>query len=205
MTKAISLLGMGVFATLMACGSDQTDRGAAAVKGGTEPLTGAIWTTVEDGSVVNENHYDDCRMVYLNGGPRGGSKKGLPAGDYVFLVTDPAGKEVLSSDAKAERMVRVGSDGRFETYLGATHDTGTDLDADAMTVQLWPFDATPNPGGVYKAWLFRAEDYAEGADLNKLRHKTDNFKCDRPGAPPPPRDDAGPPPPCEGEDCADEL
>ncbi len=33
------------------------------------PVTGAIFTTLEDGTRVNANHYADERDVYLDGGP----------------------------------------------------------------------------------------------------------------------------------------
>ena len=226
MKKAISLLGFGVFTALAACGSEKTDRGAASVHDDKGPVNGAIFTTTKDGSKVNENHFADCRDVYLSGGPKGGGPKALDEGDYYFMVTDPAGKVLLSSDGIGERKVHVGAGGEIDAYKGATHGTGIDVDDGSVTVQLWPFDETPNPGGVYKAWLTPVGNYHAGMDVFGFAHnrsKTDNFKCERvsppPDAGPPPSDagpppsdagpppsDAGPPPPpCEGEDCVDEI
>ena len=65
------------------------------------PLSGAIFTTIFDGTEVNYNIYADKRAVYLDGGPGKGaptSAAGLPIGDYYFQVTDPSGKVLLSTD-----------------------------------------------------------------------------------------------------------
>jgi len=178
-----------------------------AVGNAAPPLSGAIFTTTEDGTVVNENvHYDTKPEVYLDGGPGPNAPAraaGLPEGDYFFQVTDPSGKDLLSSDNVSCRMVHVSADGvitqRLSSYLtdaGDTitatnyawsnkdkkwiavdcfdpdgngvddyHRTGQDADhwADkgAITVQLFPFDDTPNNGGVYKAWMTPIEDYLE--------------------------------------------
>src|SRR3982750_4645650 len=69
-------------------------------------LSGAIWTTNFDASVVNGNIYDSAgsdiqankMTVYLNGGPRKIGAAGLnPNSDYYVRVTDPSGKNVLGS------------------------------------------------------------------------------------------------------------
>ena len=63
--------------------------------------SGAIFTTVEDGSEVNFNHYPSKEAVYLDGGPGPGAPQhaaGLDDGRYVFQVTDPSGKTLLSTD-----------------------------------------------------------------------------------------------------------
>ncbi len=166
---------------------------------------GAIHTTTKDGSVVNENvRYADCRDVYLTGGPRGGGPA-LPEGDYYFMVTSPSGgppSVLLSSDAIAQRKVHVGANGEIDAYLGETHTTGTDVNDGSVTVQLWPFAKTPNPGGEYKAWLTPVEQYNTAIGTHGFVHrwsKTDNFKCDiKDETPPPP-----PPPeePCDNEEC----
>ena len=65
------------------------------------PLSGAIFTTVSDGTVVNGNtKYESKCEVYLDGGPGPNAPAGaagLPAGDYYFQVTDPSGKKLLST------------------------------------------------------------------------------------------------------------
>src|SRR5512132_4095786 len=63
------------------------------------PVTGAIFTTIIDGTAVNHNIYDRKEDVYLNGGPQPNApctEAGLPDGDYYFQVTDPSGKVLLS-------------------------------------------------------------------------------------------------------------
>src|SRR5262245_38268059 len=69
---------------------------------GAGPLSGAICTTVVDGTEVNANIYPSKEAVYLDGGPGVGAPQGaagLPNGTYVFQVTDPSGKTLLSTDA----------------------------------------------------------------------------------------------------------
>src|SRR6186997_2178342 len=63
--------------------------------------SGAIFTTLEDGSEVNFNQYPSKEAVYLDGGPGPGAPQGaagLDDGRYVFQVTDPSGKTLLSTD-----------------------------------------------------------------------------------------------------------
>jgi hypothetical protein len=151
---------------------------------GAPPLPGAIFTTTVDGSIVNENvHYEAKEDVYLDGGPGPNAPStaaGLPAGDYFFQVTDPSGKDLLSTDHISCRMIRVNEFGVIEFVYAGTdyyysnpdkawfpqvcqHEQGIDIDHSelgAITVQLYPYDDTPNPGGVYKAWVTPVDDYA---------------------------------------------
>src|SRR5262245_46256803 len=63
--------------------------------------SGAIFTTLADGSEVNYNIYAAKEDVYLDGGPGPGAPQtaaGLDDGRYVFQVTDPSGKTLLSTD-----------------------------------------------------------------------------------------------------------
>ncbi len=141
-------------------------------------LSGAIFTTTADGSVVNENtHYEAKTDVYLDGGPgpnAPASAAGLPEGDYYYQVTDPSGQDLLSSDHISCRKVHVNGDGVIDgvysgtnyskvqgTWTGSTctHASGTDVDHGGKTVQLYPYDDTPNPGGVYKVWLTPTSAY----------------------------------------------
>lgn len=175
-----------------------------------EQLHGAIFTTTPDGGVVNANvQYQDKREVYLDGGPPGHAPitaAGLPSGLYVFQITDPPGKVLLSSDPAKCRVVRIDggiikelvkpSDlpseyGTLTDYYGSGnpgtachvldgpdgvagasghHDTNIDVDhgADgAIVVQMMPFLDTPNPGGVYKAWITPLQQYvAKGGTLD---------------------------------------
>lgn len=174
--------------------------------------SGAIFTTLEDGSSVNANIYDAKEDVYLDGGPGPNAPQtaaGLDDGNYYFQVTDPSGKTLLSTDPVLCREVRV-EDGIIVEYVSAgrnytvrnrvvdcnedgksngLHDTGTDADHGAVTVQLMPYDDTPNRGGVYKAWMTPTEDFdGDNTSVDNpcgsgcfhgfvpAHSKTDNFK-----------------------------
>jgi hypothetical protein len=162
---------------------------SAAIVGAHAP-SGAIFTTLADGSEVNVNQYSSKEDVYLNGGPGIGAPAtaaALDDGTYYFQVTDPSGKTLLSTDNIECRRFRV-TDGliTYEPGPGCTtpHLTGTDSanDHGGDTIQLMPYADTPNRGGVYKVWVTFTEDYGcttEGGCKHGFlpRHsKTDNFK-----------------------------
>ena len=129
--------------------------------------SGAIFTTTVDGSEVNANQYPSKEAVYLDGGPGIGAPQtaaGLDDGTYVFQVTDPSGKTLLSTDPAQCRQFTV-KDGIITSVApsgACAHNTGVDQDHGAVTVQLMPYDDTPNPGGVYKVWVTFVEDYLLG-------------------------------------------
>jgi hypothetical protein len=153
------------------------------------PLPGAIFTTLHDGSAVNKNIYQKKEDVYLDGGPGPNAPAGaagLPEGDYYFQVTDPSGKDLLSTDHISCRMIHVNAAGVISFVYSGTnyewsnkdkawlpiynfkHNEGIDLDhfeEGAITVQLMPYDDTPNPGGVYKVWITPVADYAGDPDF----------------------------------------
>src|SRR6266487_4529168 len=85
--------------------------------------SGAIFTTVADGSEVNFNIYPSKDAVYLDGGPGPGAPQGA---------------------------------------------AGLDVDHGALTVQLMPYNDTPNPGGEYKVWVTMVSDYACFPDLSQV-------------------------------------
>ena len=126
------------------------------------PLPGAIFTTLADGTRVNQNIYQAKCDVYLDGGPgptAPATAAGLPDGDYFFQVTDPSGKTLLSTDAVENRQFAV-SGGVISGLSGlGNHVTGVDSDHCAVTVQLCPFLDTPNRGGVYKVWVTPVGDF----------------------------------------------
>lgn len=161
--------------------------------------SGAIFTTLEDGSEVNFNIYGAKEDVYLDGGPGPGAPQnaaGLDDGEYVFQVTDPSGFSLLSTDLPRCRRFNVAGGviaGYVVTAGCVNHLTGTDADHNAVTVQLMPYLDTPNNGNEYKVWVTRTEDFAcdilvntEVVDCGATganRHgfvpshsKTDNFK-----------------------------
>lgn len=147
-------------------------------------LSGAIFTTNQLGVPVNMNIYTNKNQVYLDGGPGPDAPAGaaaLPAGDYYFQVTDPAGKVLLSTDAVTRRRFTVSQDGVI--VLASDHKTSPDADYgeqyNAVVVQLMPFDNTPNNGGVYKVWVTPVDCYSVGAGnfgFVPRFSKTDNFK-----------------------------
>jgi hypothetical protein len=129
--------------------------------------SGAIFTTVADGSEVNFNIYPSKDAVYLDGGPGPGAPQtaaGLDDGTYVFQVTEPSGRTLLSTDPAQCRQFIVS--GGIITSVAPSgecaHQTGLDVDHGAVTVQLMPYDDTPNPGGVYKAWIVEVGDFLAG-------------------------------------------
>lgn len=158
--------------------------------------SGAIFTTVSDGSEVNFNIYPSKDAVYLDGGPGPGAPQtaaGLDDGVYVFQVTDPSGKTLLSEDPVQCRQFTVSGGIITSTDpspANCAHVTGSDVDHGATTVQLMPYSDTPNPGGEYKVWATKVGDYACFPDLSQVdctvkgsKHgfvpadsKTDNFK-----------------------------
>jgi len=158
--------------------------------------SGAIFTTLADGSEVNYNIYAAKEDVYLDGGPGPGAPQtaaGLDDGRYVFQVTDPSGKTLLSTDPVLCRQIDV-KNGIITGVVvtGCQHVTGLDIDHGATTVQLMPYLDTPNPGGEYKVWVTMLDDYLCATDLSIIdcpkkvggskhgfvpRHtKTDNYK-----------------------------
>lgn len=151
-------------------------------------LSGAIFTSDKDGNIVNQNLYTLKTDVYLNGGPKPGHcdnlSAGLPAGDYYFQVTDPSGNTLLSTDDITCRRFHVDGSGKISAYISGggsctDHDTGGPTDCKGITVQLYPFDTTPNPGGVYKVWVTPVNQYNPDAGFFgfiEAWSKTDVFK-----------------------------
>lgn len=145
-------------------------------------LPGAIFTTNSTGSGVNLNIYPSKDAVYLNGGPPGGAPvtaAALPDGTYVFQVTDPPGKTLLSQDAaKCRQFVIAGSIMTAVVVTGCEHKTGTDIDeVGAITVQLMPYADTPNNGGEYKAWATPVGDYLNGCAALGVPNGLDVVDC----------------------------
>jgi len=112
---------------------------------------------------------------------------------YVFQVTDPSGKTLLSTDPVECRQFTITTGIITSTAPSSCpHSTGTDVDHGALTIQLFPFNDTPNPGGEYKVWVTLLANYVCANDLSKVDcgpkkqgsahgfiprySKTDNFK-----------------------------
>jgi hypothetical protein len=164
-------------------------------------VTGAIFTTLADGSAVNANHFDSKCAVHLDGGPGPNAPAraaGLPDGDYYFQVTDPSGRHLLNTDPVSNRKFRV-TGGVITAYIGTggpAHPTGVDLDHGAVTIALanatcpTDFLDSTNNGGAYKVWATPVADFVGDPTLvdntcgNGCFHgfvpsksKTDNFKA----------------------------
>lgn len=170
------------------CTSDFPDESTIASR-----LDGAIFTTLVDGTRVNENHYELKTDVYLDGGPGENAPSGaaaLPAGDYYFQVTSPSGRVLLSTDDIECREFTVDDEGLISAVGNGAcaHATGTDSDHGGLTVQLFPYDDTPNNGGVYKVWITPTDDYSPGDGQHGFIprfSKTDVFKVDEEEVEPP--------------------
>ncbi|HJW01141.1 MAG TPA: hypothetical protein VJ617_18795 [Arthrobacter sp.] len=150
-------------------------------------LSGAIFTTDASGNPVNLNIYDAKEDVYLNGGPginAPDDAAGLPAGTYSYQVTDPSGKTLLSTDPVSCRQFTVDASGVITSVApsgGCAHVTGTSTEDNGLTVQLFPYNDTPNNGGVYKVWVSPTSLLDCNAPGNKncfvpRYSKVDNFK-----------------------------
>jgi hypothetical protein len=103
------------------------------------------------------------------------------------MVTDPSGKTLLSTDDISCRQFVVLNGIIADTTGPCPHVEGLDIDHGATTVQLMPYNDTPNPGGEYKVWVTNVNDY--DCDGNGAKFcfvpadsKTDNFKVGDQGA-----------------------
>jgi hypothetical protein len=143
----------------------------------------AIYTSLFDGLSVDQNLYDNKDDVYLNGGPQNPNGPGFPDGFYYFMVTDPSGAVLLSTDPIADRACTVaGGVISGVTGSGGTHAVGLmNPNNHSISVQLIPFSKTPSSGGEYKVWLTAAGDYNPQASnstfgFKRSKSHTDNFK-----------------------------
>ena len=86
----------------------------------TSALTGAVYTSNIDGSIVNANvDYPSKSAVYLTGGPCNGGSH-LADGDYYFEVSSPSG-DLLSTDSIGNRLFHVANDFIQSTASHAMH------------------------------------------------------------------------------------
>jgi hypothetical protein len=171
-------LFMLALAALIVVGTPLVSMGSA---GG---ISGAIFTTNQGGTAVNQNSYAAATDVYLSGGPQNLKANGLPDGTYYFQVTDPSGHTLLSSDNAVCRQLKV-VNGRVAGSTGPAckHANGTLNPANGtLPVQLAPFDKTPNPDEVYKAWVVPvgratiSPTDPKALVFGNSDAKTDNFK-----------------------------
>ena len=132
------------------------------------PMPGAIWTTDNTGTRVNQNIYEYKTDVYLNGGPKSSGAPGLPDGYYYVKVTAPNGQILGSSvggTAGAVTTVQV-TNGRFVQI----YQLWTIVRSASSNFANQGYNTTPNPGHEYKVWLSEDPNFSNSAS------KTDNFK-----------------------------
>ena len=146
-----------------------------------QQVSGAIFTTLADGSEVNFNIYPNKEAVYLDGGPGVGAPQdaaGLPDGTYVFQVTDPSGKTLLSTDpARCRQFTVSGGIITGVVATGCQHLTGLDQDHGATTVQLMPYLDTPNNGGEYKVLATEVSHFLAGCAALGVPNGLDVVDC----------------------------
>jgi hypothetical protein len=147
-------------------------------------VSGAVYTTIKDGTAVNHNIYGSTEDVYISGGPQNTNASGLTDGTYYFQVTDPSGKTLLSTDNAVCRKLNVVNGRTFGATGSCPHANGTlNPSNGAIPVKLAPFSKTPNNGNEYKAWLVPTSAATiSGSDPKVLIFKnsdakTDNFKA----------------------------
>jgi cysteine-rich repeat protein len=187
--RQMSIRGLWGVVSFMAAATSCTEEGPdEEIETITSALKGAIFTTLVDGSSVNKNIFELKEDVYLDGGPGENAPPGaasLPEGDYYFQVTDPSGHTLLSSDDILCRGFHVDDTGVISAVnpgpMGCEHATGTDMDHGGTTIQLVPYNTTPNNGGEYKVWVISVDEWdpdpeAKNFGFINADEKTDNFK-----------------------------
>lgn len=165
---------------------------------------GAVYATTLDGRILKGRLFDSKCAAYLAVGPgphSRGKRKGLPRGEYYFQVTDPSGKQLLSTDPVSNRRFKV-VQGVIVSHSG-THPTGTDQNywkLKAITIGLagpkCPADYldTPSKRGAYKVWVTPVDEFRENPARCRRNcfhgfvaseSKTAVFRVEPPAPPPP--------------------
>lgn len=135
-------------------------------------LAEAVSVSLWDGSVPDGGVFVNRCDVYLTTG-RTELAYALPDGDYVFQVTDVSGRVVLSSDEARLRQVGI-ANGVLRGVSGeGRHGMGGDSLGGATTVQLCPFDESPDASGSYQLWLTPIEDFQ--GDLEAVGSEAGGF------------------------------
>jgi hypothetical protein len=117
---------------------------------------------------VNCNIYDAKEDVWINGGPSQGQNE-LTPGTYFFAVLEPGGQpdpndggaknlsdedpaggiDDSPGDPYTNRIFTVGANGHITSTAGDHLTDNTYSSTLGTLIQLWPYDTTSNPGGVY--------------------------------------------------------
>jgi hypothetical protein len=113
---------------------------------------------LQDGQPAAAVIFEDKCDAYLVVGQEEGPPR-LPDGDYFFQVTDISGEALLSSDEVRFRQFRV-ADGVIEDVSGqGSHAVWVSSLSGAASVQLCPYDDSPDSSGMYEVWVTRVEDF----------------------------------------------
>jgi hypothetical protein len=166
---------------------------AGAFGGNQPPVTGAAFTTVNEGvdgsdhckngnPNVNCNIYDGKQYVWLNGGP---STAYVGDGSYFFAVLEPGGQydpndggahNLSDTDPAGGTGTTGGGDlygDRTFSVSGGTVSYSGPHDFDSNKIRLMPYDDTSNPGGVYIMAICSLD---KGYPVTPARCKYDAFK-----------------------------
>lgn len=142
---------------------------------------------------VNCNIYQDKRDVWLNGGPVNGQSN-LTEGYYFFAVLSPGGQPNPNDgaplkangndpnlsdnvDAASNRVFHINASSQIDSYSGTHQQDNAYADPDGLLIQLFDYNDTPNPGGVYilaACFLSADDDTVHSVDPSDCKY--DAFK-----------------------------
>jgi hypothetical protein len=148
---------------------------------------------------VNCNIYQDKRDVWLNGGPVNGQSN-LTEGYYFFAVLSPGGQPNPNDlaplkangndpnlsdnvDSASNRVFHVNAIGQIDSYNGTHQQDDTYFDPDGLLIQLFDYNDTPNPGGVYilaACFLSADDDAVHSIDPKDCKYDAFKVKAGEP-------------------------
>jgi hypothetical protein len=162
---------------------------------------------------VNCNIYDGKPFVWINGGPSLGQNQ-LTAGTYLFAVLEPAGQanpndgtahnlsdtsasggtdDSCGSPYQDREFTVSASDGKISSLLqtgtpACTYRTSSAFSSLGLMIDVFPYDTTSNPGGVYILAICQLSSSVASSPINGTvapsSCKYDAFKV-KESAPPP--------------------
>jgi hypothetical protein len=126
-------------------------------------VSGAVWTTGNDCTRVDQNIYLWLQDVAISGGPNNDHAEGLEPGFYWVRVTTPDGTPLGTSTSA---FLEVGSDGRAVGCPNLWNNLKKASDGSTG------YDVSPN--AEYKAWVSTTSAFENNES------KTDNFRVHNP-------------------------
>ncbi len=136
-------------------------RAASEELAATVPIFGSIATVASGSPAAPQQIFGRRQDVFLAGGPISTPcrfAEYLPDGKYYFQVTDPSGKQLLSTDTVSERAVTVKA-GVIASYDGATHSADGKTACGSLAVNLMPFADAGSQKAAYVVWVTPAADF----------------------------------------------